>query len=103
MIVKQLGQACRRPAVFRRARRQKCDVLLGPETNQRLPEGIATTQQHQAHTHRVSRSEQVDEGKGSFCGFQTGKSNPEADSTTGLNARARPAILPLAFSELQAC
>ena len=60
MIVEQLSEAGRSPAVFWRARSQECDVLLGPETNQRLPKGIATTQQHQAHTHRVSRSEQVD-------------------------------------------
>ncbi|MNC41815.1 hypothetical protein D3C75_906000 [compost metagenome] len=46
MIVEQLGEAGRRPAVLGRARRQECDVLLGPKTNQRLPEGIATTQQH---------------------------------------------------------
>lgn len=46
MVVKQLGQARRRPAALGRARRQECDVLLGPKTNQRLPEGIATTQQH---------------------------------------------------------
>ncbi|MNV90898.1 hypothetical protein D3C71_1853250 [compost metagenome] len=46
MIVEQLGEAGRRPAVLGRARRQECDVLLGPKTNQRLPKGIATTQQH---------------------------------------------------------
>jgi len=46
MIVEQLGEVGRRPAVLGRARRQESNVLLGPKTNQRLPEGIATTQQH---------------------------------------------------------
>ncbi|MNC51140.1 hypothetical protein D3C75_1004200 [compost metagenome] len=59
-VVEQLGQARWIPAAVRRARRQKADIFLGPETNQRLPEGTSTTQQHQAHSHRVSRSGQID-------------------------------------------
>lgn len=46
MVIEQLGKAGRGPAVLGRARRQESDVLLGPKANQRLPEGIATTQQH---------------------------------------------------------
>ena len=46
MIVKQLSEAGRVPAALGRARCQECNVLFSPETNQRLPEGIATTQQH---------------------------------------------------------
>ncbi|MNM67416.1 hypothetical protein D3C81_789510 [compost metagenome] len=59
-VVQQLGQAGRVPAVLWRTRCQKADIFLGPETNQRLPKGISTTQQHQAHSHRVSRSGQID-------------------------------------------
>ncbi|MNR04771.1 hypothetical protein D3C85_1207600 [compost metagenome] len=58
-VIEQLGQARRVPAFLWRARGEKADIFLGSEANQRLPEGIPTTQQHQAHSHRVSRSGQV--------------------------------------------
>src|SRR5690606_2976116 len=82
LFVEQQGQAGRVPAVFRRTRCQESDVLLGPETNQRLPEGIATTQQHQAHTHRVSRSEQVDRRKANILRVPIREVQPYALDTT---------------------
>ena len=51
-VVEQLGQAGGIPALFGRARGEEPYIILGPQADKRLAKGIATAQEHQAHTHR---------------------------------------------------
>src|SRR5690606_10664213 len=53
-VVEQLRQAGRIPTVLRWTRCKEANVLLGTQTNQRLPKGIPAVQQHKAHSHKVS-------------------------------------------------
>src|SRR5690606_10997550 len=57
VVVEQLGQTGRIPALVRRARREETDILLGTKADERLAQGIAAAQQHQAHLHEENSLE----------------------------------------------
>ena len=79
-VIEQLGQAGDIPATLGWAWGKKANIFLGPQADQRLPQGIAAAQQHQAHAHGGAgyssheRNRLITARVAVFCGFYPGSS-----------------------------
>src|SRR5690606_36790517 len=58
-VVEQMGQTGLIAALARGARREETDILLGTKADERLAQGIAAAQQHQAHLHEENSLERT--------------------------------------------